>query len=458
MKQTIAGMVVILGVVAASAGGQAPAGKKGIALSDLAWPDAETWLTPSTVVVLPLGAGALEQGPHMKLDSDERLARYLSARVLESSAVVVAPALNYHFYPAYSEYPGSTSLTESSARDLTVDAVRGLARSGPRRFYVLNTSPSTLSPLSAAARTLADKGILLGYTDPGYWTKTTDVLKQTPIAVGHAEEAATSMMLFVDPSAVDMTRARREYAQGRGPLTRVEGGTGVVSKSGTLGDATLATAQKGKTLVDALVAGILDDIEKVRSAPLPEARTTAPPPSPPAPAPRPVERREERMPSNCTPSDDRTIRNVGAQFTYYWAQQDALNLSLLFTKNGDIRHPDGSIERGQDVILANRSQLFTRHEYQGSKHPVQLTDVRCIGTNAALADGKWELRLREEPQSTPGRGLSVAQTNSGWCTLVLLKIGESWSIEAWRYTINPPAGAPPPTLLPKPGYVGRGGG
>ncbi len=456
MKQ-IAGVGVLLSLAAGLAGGQASPARKGVALSELAWPDAEAWLTsPSAVVVLPLGAGALEQGAHMKLDSDERLARHLAARVMSASAVVVAPALNYHFYPAYAEYPGSTSLSETTARDVTVGAVRGLAAAGARRFYVLNTSPSTLGPLSAAAKTLADAGLLLGYTDPEFWLKQPNVLKQTPTAAGHADEAATSMMLFVDPSAVDMTRARREYGSGRGALTRVEGGSGILSKSGTLGDPTLASAQKGDALVSALLAGMLADIEKVRTEPLPAAKSTTP--SPPAPSPAPAPRPEARLPSGCTGGDDRAIRSVGDRFTYYWSQQDAINLGSLFTGKGDIRHPDGSIERGPEVIISNRTQLFLRSEYLGSKHPVQLTDVRCVGTNVALADGKWELRLQQAPQSAPGRGLAIAPTNSGWCTLVLLKNGDTWQIEAWRYTINPPAGADAPTLLAKPGYVGRGGG
>jgi creatinine amidohydrolase len=460
MKLAIAGIGVLLSVAAGLAGAQQPRPQRGVALADLAWPDAEEWLSPSAVVVIPLGAGALEQGLHMKLNSDERLARYLSGRVQASTPVVIAPALPYHFYPAYGAYPGSTSLSDASARDLTVDVVRSLARFGPRRFYVLNTSPATLGPLFAAAKTLGDAGVLLGYTDPDHWTKSSAVLKQTPIGVGHAEEAATSMMLFVDPAAVDMTRAAREYSAGRGALRRQEqeGGSGVLSKSGTLGDATLATAQKGQSLVEALLAGILSDIENVRNAALPAAKTTAPAPPPPPVAPRPPPRPEPKMQNGCSPSEDRTIRNIGTRFSYLWTQQDALGLSLLFTKNGDIRHPDGTIERGQEVILANRTHLFTRPEYNNSKHPVQLTDVRCLNADAAIADGKWELRLQDEPQATPGRGMIATKTNAGWCTLILLKNDNAWLIEAWRYTVNPPLGAPQPTLLSKPGWIGRGGG
>jgi creatinine amidohydrolase len=410
------------------------------------------------VVVIPLGAGALEQGQHMKLNAGERLARHLTSRVQAASAVVVAPPLTYHAFSAFAGYPGSTSLSDAVARDVTVDVVRGLARSGPRRFYVLNTSPSPVSALQAAAKTLGEAGILLGYTDPAYWTGRTDVLKQTTIATAHADEAATSMLLFVDPAAVDMRRAAREYPAGRGALTRQEGGTGVVSKSGVLGDATLATAEKGKVLVDALLQGVLADIENVRNAPLPPVWSAAPPPPPPAAPARPAPRQEERMENGCTSGDDRTIRNVGTKFTYYWAQQDALSLSSLFTKNGDIRHPDGAIERSQEVIFSNRLQLFTRPEYKDSKHYVQLNDIRCLESNVALADGKWELRLRDVPQSRPGRGLVSAPVNAGWCTLVLLKRNETWSIDAWRYTITPPPGADAPVLLAKPGFTGRGGG
>ena len=458
MKLALAGLGVLV-MVAAGLQGPSTAAPRGVALADLAWPDAEPWLISSTVVVLPLGAGALEQGPHMKLNSDERLARYLASRVQAASAVVVAPPLNYHAYTAYAEYPGSTSLGDAVAREMTVDAVRSLARFGPRRFYVINTSAATIPALQAAAKTLADAGILFGYTDPDYWTRRSGALQQTPIAVAHADEAATSMMLFVDPAAVDMTRAAREYATGRGPLTRQEDGRGVLSKSGTLGDAKLATAQKGKTLVEALLKGILEDVEGIRTAALPTAKPVTPPPPPaPPPAARPVVREAPRGPRPCGDEDERTIRNVGTQFTYYWAQSDAIGLSLLFMKTGDIRHPDGTIERGQDMILANRIRLFARREYRNSKHPVDLTDIRCLAPDVALADGKWELRLQDDPQSTPGRGLVAAKSNSGFCTLILFRREDAWLIEAWRYTVDPPVGAPPPVLLSKPGFTGRGGG
>ena len=82
----------------------------GVRLEDLTWIEAEKRLTPQTVVVIPLGAESKEHGPHLKLKNDFLIADYLARRVREASDVVVAPPINYSFYPAFVEYPGSVSL------------------------------------------------------------------------------------------------------------------------------------------------------------------------------------------------------------------------------------------------------------------------------------------------------------------------------------------------------------
>jgi creatinine amidohydrolase len=445
MRQALTGfgvaIVLTMGVLFAQE--RKPAG---VALADLSWVDAEPFLTASAVVVIPLGAGLLEQGPHLKLNSDERLARHLATRVQAAASVVMAPPFTYHSYPPFVEYPGSASLTEATARAMTVDVVRALARHGPRRFYVLNTQPDAVTALSGAAKTLADAGILLGYTDPRFRLRRSSVqLRQTPLLVAHADEVATSMMLFIDPSAVDMSRAVREYSTGSGPLTRLEGGPGVFSRSGVLGDATVATPEKGRALVETLVAGALEDIEGLRSAPLPAPRTAAPPPAPPPvrPAGPPAER---LLPNGCTPGDERAIRQIGPKFSIAWREMDAEQIASLFS--GDMRHPDGTVERAPFVIMQNRLELFRKKEYRGSVHPVQLNDIRCLGPTMAIADGKWELRM-----------LDSTKPYAGLCTLVLRSSGGNWSIEAWRYTVDPPPNTTPaPTILKKPGWPGGPGG
>ena len=78
---------------------------------------------------------------------------------------MIAPTVNYHYYPAFIEYPGSTTLRLETARDLLVDICRSLARFGPRKYYALNTGVSTMKPLELTAEILAAEGIDFRYTD-----------------------------------------------------------------------------------------------------------------------------------------------------------------------------------------------------------------------------------------------------------------------------------------------------
>ncbi len=81
------------------------------------------------------------------------------------------------------------------------------------------------------------------------------------------------MMLYIAPERVDMRKAAKDISPregGRGGLTRVQGrGVGRFSSTGIYGDATLATRAKGRVVVEAMVAGMLREIEDLRKAPLP---------------------------------------------------------------------------------------------------------------------------------------------------------------------------------------------
>ena len=93
------------------------------------------------------------------------MAEYLKQRVLAEAKVVVAPTINYNYYPAFLECPGSTSLSLQTARDVVVEICRSLASYGPHRFYIINTGVSTLRALKPAAEALAKEGIMLRYSD-----------------------------------------------------------------------------------------------------------------------------------------------------------------------------------------------------------------------------------------------------------------------------------------------------
>lgn len=243
----------------------------GVLLGELTWVEAEKVLTPETVIVLPLGAESKEHGPHLKLKNDFILAEYLKNRVRERSAVVIAPTVNYGFYPAFVEYPGSTSLKLETSRDMIVEICRGLSRFGPRRFYVLNTGVSTLRALAPASEMLAAEGILMRYTDLVKVIEPVESQVSRQEGGTHADEIETSMILYMSPADCDMAKAVKDYHPGKGGLTRDPKKEGMTySPTGVFGDATLAREEKGRIVTEALVEAILKEIEELRKAGLPE--------------------------------------------------------------------------------------------------------------------------------------------------------------------------------------------
>ena len=249
----------------------------GVRLADIPWTEAEKTLLPDRIVVLPLGAGVKEHGPHLPLRNDEILADYLAARVVAARAVALLPTLTYGHYPAFLDYPGSVSLSFETQRALVVEICRSIAHYGPRRFYVLNTGVSTLKPLEAAAATLQGEGVLLRFTDILKAGKETEDRVRQQEAGSHADEIETSMLLYIKPEVVRMDRAARDgLPEKPGPLVREPKAGAHHSPSGVFGDATLATAEKGRAVVEAVVADVLRELDALAAAPLPEGQLRSP--------------------------------------------------------------------------------------------------------------------------------------------------------------------------------------
>ncbi|HET6246607.1 MAG TPA: creatininase family protein [Tepidisphaeraceae bacterium] len=235
-----------------------PQQSAGIFIESLTWPEMERALASINTVVLPLGSRCKEHGPHLPLNADWIMAEYLARRVAEKCRVLVAPTVQYGYYPAFIEYPGSVSIAETTFRDFVADICRSFSRNGARRIYVLNTGISTLAPLTAARQLLADEGIRMEFSDlRNFAVSERRAVEQQPHGT-HADEIETSMMLYIAPQVVHLERARPELASPQlGPLTRNARGAGLYSPSGAWGDPTLATAEKGRLIVEALVSEMI---------------------------------------------------------------------------------------------------------------------------------------------------------------------------------------------------------
>jgi creatinine amidohydrolase len=237
-------------------------GCESVWLEGLTWVEAEAVFGRFSVVLIPLGARVKEHGPHLPLNNDWLMAEYLAVRVAEEVPVVVLPTLQYGYYPSFLEYPGSVSVDWVTFKNFVKDVCRSVRGYGVNKFYVLNTGISTLKGLAPAAEELLEEGIIMRYTDIVKAESGVEgVLEQE--GGTHADEGETSMMLYIKPEIVDMSKAVKDFHPlgGRG-LTRDPDNTdaGVYSETGVYGDPTLATSEKGRILTENLIEAIKREI------------------------------------------------------------------------------------------------------------------------------------------------------------------------------------------------------
>jgi len=239
--------------------------KPSVVLEDLTWQEAEKVLDAYEVVLIALGARTKEHGPHLVLKNDYIMAEYLKNRVIKNVGVVVLPTLQYGYYPAFLEYPGSVSLGAETFKNVIVDICVSMNGYGIKKFYILNTGVSTLRPLKKAKEELSARGMVLRYLNILEVDKKLppDILRQE--GGTHADEGETSMMLYIAPETVNMSKAVKDYDSrpGRKGLSRNPEGQGHYSPTGIWGDPTLATPEKGRIIVEATVAEIIKQVEEL---------------------------------------------------------------------------------------------------------------------------------------------------------------------------------------------------
>ena len=235
----------------------------GLLVAEAAWPEVAHRAGGGCVGVLPIGAASKEHGPHLPMNTDWRQAEWLGARLAQRRRVLVWPTIGYGFYPAFAGYPGSISLSEATFVAMVGEVLVQIGRAGVGRCLLLNTGVSTIRPLQAAmAQVAAPAEICLAnvYSGPRFLAREA-ALREQPRG-GHADEIETSIMLAIAPGAVEMSRAVRAVDH---EICGPPGEAGDAG-SGVYGDPTLASAEKGRRLLEAMLEDLLDRLEAMGAA------------------------------------------------------------------------------------------------------------------------------------------------------------------------------------------------
>lgn len=228
-------------------------------VAHMRWDDVARRLARGASAILPIGAGAKQHGLHLPLDTDRIQAEFLASELAARIDALVWPTLTYGHYPAFVEYAGSISLSAATFEAVVAEIVSAILAQGCRALFVLDTGISTRPAVEhALARHEAGNVMHLKIHDgPRYRRAAAGLARQGHGS--HADELETSLMLAIAPEAVEMSRAEaspRAAQAAPGRLTPSDKTSPNYSRSGSFGDPTLATLEKGK----ALLAAILDDL------------------------------------------------------------------------------------------------------------------------------------------------------------------------------------------------------
>jgi creatinine amidohydrolase len=210
-------------------------------------------LERTKTVLIPFGATE-EHGPHLPLATDTLHAAAVGRRLSERRPIFIAPPVPYGVCRSTADHPGTLSISTATLRALAIDIVAALYRQGLRNFILLTGHAG-----GTHTSTLVDAGeeLLQCYDDVRVAVLTEYMLAaqegrgiiETPDD-SHAGEIETSRMLHMHPQLVK-GGAEREYPHF--PVGILVRDKRRYWPNGVWGDPTLATAEKGARLEEAVV-------------------------------------------------------------------------------------------------------------------------------------------------------------------------------------------------------------
>lgn len=235
-----------------------------------------------TIVVLP--TAAVEQhGPHLPVGTDTMIADYMLSLLREACPedldLAILPVMavgksNEHLWAR-----GTLTLSAATALAAWTEIGLSVARAGVRKIVIANSHGGNLDLISILSRELrVQAGMLAVKCQWGNFGHPEGMYSDHERRFGiHGGDVETSIMLACQPQCVDMSRAEnfRSAAEGAaipptGPISRGWIASDL-NPAGTVGDASVATAEKGEATARHQVAGFIEMLREVEAMALPTA-------------------------------------------------------------------------------------------------------------------------------------------------------------------------------------------
>jgi creatinine amidohydrolase len=232
------------------------------------------------IAVLPVAA-VEQHGPHLPVGVDTYIAQAYLARVralLPSSGVLILPVQAVGASDEHRAYPGTLTLSPETTLRAFIEIGESVCRAGVKKLVIINSHGGNITLIDLAARQLRMRHTMLAvHTSWGRFGYPEGLFTAAERAHGiHGGDIETSIMLAAHPDLVRCDKIadfrpatyamerhnaylRADFPAGFGWMTQD------LHASGAVGDATLATAEKGAAVLEhgakAFLA-LLADVER----------------------------------------------------------------------------------------------------------------------------------------------------------------------------------------------------
>ena len=256
----------------------------------LDWADYRTTefegLDPEKVIAI-LPTAAIEQhGPHLPVGVDTMIAQgmldELRRQCPDDLDIRILPVQTVGKSNEHLHARGTLTLTAETALKAWREIGLSVARAGVRKIVIVNSHGGNLDLISILSRELrVDAGMLAVKCQWGGFGAPEGLYSEREVSFGiHGGDRETSLMLHFRPETVDMAKAVDFVSTAEtatippiGPLSYGWVATDL-NPDGTVGEAHLATAEKGGATCRHQVAGFIELLKAVRDRPVGEITPT----------------------------------------------------------------------------------------------------------------------------------------------------------------------------------------
>ncbi len=240
-------------------------------LEKMKWPEVDA--LPRERVIPLCCISAMEQHSlHLPLGTDYFIGRELVRR-LEAhfpERLLCFPTVWFGSSAHHMDFAGTISVSPSIMTDLLRDFAKSIHAHGFRKLLLLNSHGGNRALLARAVQELGTEIPGLQIAGATYWDLVKDeisAIRETPFGgMGHACELETSIMLAIHADLTDMSKAKTDgcnppsqFSRGEmlfAPLVATFKTFKNTTHNGGFGDPTVATAQKGERILQAIDKGL----------------------------------------------------------------------------------------------------------------------------------------------------------------------------------------------------------